>query len=262
MVVPAGKGEHPASDLGGRVALIIGGAAGIGLASSRALAERGATVVIADLDFEAAERAAINITVAGGDASAYCVDASSLDQLRAMFEWIDTKYQKLNVLFSNVGISAANGFDITEEQFDLAFDVNVKSHFFATNYATPLMRRGAPQASIIYMSSGGGLRPFGRSPLYSISKAAILMMTRTFARHLGPDGIRANALCPGPVETAFASRGDDAAYRLAVERWSKDIPLGRVAQPEDVSNVVAFLASDQSMYLTGLAIPVDGGFLA
>lgn len=235
----------------------------MGLASSLALAAEGAEIVIADLDGEAAEQAADEVRTAGGRACAYQVDASSLPQLRALFDFVDKAYGKLNVLFSNVGSRGPNGFDVTEEQFDSVLNINLKIHFFSTNYAVPLMRRCAPQASIIYMSSGAGLRFFGRSPLYSISKASMLMMSRSFARHLGPEGIRVNALCPGPVETAFPSQGVDPAEHAAlVAKWSKDIPLGRIAQPEDIAGVVAFLASDQSMYLTGLSIPVDGGILA
>lgn len=251
------------SDMDNRIALVIGGASGMGLASARALAAQGAEVIIADLDGAAAERAAQQLVASGGKARACQVDASSLPHVRALIDFVDQHYGRLNVLFSNVGSRGPNGFDVTEEQFDDVLNINLKTHFFATNYAAPLLRRCAPHASVIYMASGAGLRFFGRSPLYAISKAGLLMMMRSFARHLGPDGIRVNALCPGPVETAFPGQGMEAgAYQALKAKWSKDIPLGRIAQADDIANVVAFLASDQSMYLSGLSIPVDGGFLA
>jgi NAD(P)-dependent dehydrogenase (short-subunit alcohol dehydrogenase family) len=91
----------------------------------------------------------------------------------------------------------------------------------------------------------------------------MLMMARAFARHLGPDGIRVNALCPGAVDTAFPAEGQDpAVHQATIAQWVKQIPLGRIAQPEDVAEVVAFLASDRAMYLTGLTIPIDGGLMA
>ena len=252
------------SDLQGRLALVIGAAAGIGLASAQALAERGATVMLADRNGDAAEQAADALRAGGAEAVSYEADASSLPQLRGLFDFVDKKYGKLNVLFANVGMRGPDGFDVTEEQFDAVFNLNLKSHFFAASYAIPLLRRCAPHASIIFMSSAGGLRLGGRCPLYSISKAGVVMMARAFARELGPHGIRVNALCPGAIETAFPrwSGLGEAEYRAAIDRGGRNVPLGRIGQPQDVAGVVTFLASDQSGYLTGLAIPVDGGELA
>jgi 3-oxoacyl-[acyl-carrier protein] reductase len=250
-------------NMAGMAALVIGGAAGIGLASARALAAKGAAVVIADHDGDAAEVAAATVKAEGGSSSWFRADASSPPDIEALFAFVEREHGGLNVLFSNVGTRSANGFDVTPEQFDEAFNLNLKHHFFATNLAVPLLKRRAPRASIIYMSSAAGLRFFGRSPLYAMSKASLLMMARAFAKHLGPDGIRVNALCPGAVDTAFPARGaDPEQHRAAVTVWEKQIPLGRIATAEDVANVVAFLASDRSSYLTGLSIPIDGGYFA
>lgn len=251
------------SDLEGRIALVIGGAAGIGLAACVALARKGAEVIVADRDADVAEQAAGQLIAAGGRGVSHCLDFGSLAEIEALFARISDEYGRLHILFSNVGTRCANGFDVSEDDFDAAIDINLKHHFFATRHAVPLMRKCAPQASIIYMSSGAGLRMFERSPLYSISKSGLLMMMRAWARQLGPDGIRANAVCPGPVHTAFPLAGVDPEQQLAAAaRWAKEIPLGRVGQPQDVADVVAFLASDEAAYLTGLAVPVDGGFLA
>jgi NAD(P)-dependent dehydrogenase (short-subunit alcohol dehydrogenase family) len=252
------------NDLQDRIALVIGGAAGIGLASAKALAARGAMVILTDRDGAGAEQGAEAIRALGGQAVARQVDGSSLSELRSLFDWVGKTYGGLNVLFSNVGTRGPDGFDVTEEQFDQTFAINLKSHYFATNYALSLMLPCAPHASIIYTASAGALKLGGRVPLYSISKSAMLMMTRAFARELGPAGIRVNALCPGAIETGFPRWAglDDEQYRLMIERIGHNTPLGRIGQPDDVAGVVAFLASDQSMYVTGLALPIDGGELA
>jgi NAD(P)-dependent dehydrogenase (short-subunit alcohol dehydrogenase family) len=191
------------------------------------------------------------------------VDVFSQIELNALFEFTATHHRCLNVLFSNVGVRGPEGFEATELEFDTVFNANVKQHYFATRLAVPLMRPCAPNASIIYMGSAAGIRYVGGSPLYAISKASLHMMSRAFARHLGPDGIRVNTLCPGPIDTAFSRQGVGGAERLlTVERWEREIPLRRIAEASDVANVVRFLSSDQSLYLTGLLIPVDGGLSA
>lgn len=253
------------SRLANRVALVTGGAGGIGLASARALAAEGASIVIADKNADAAAQAAESLRVTGADVVSYTVDVAELTELKALFDFIGRTFGRLHIFFSNAGIGGAHGFDVTPEQFDQVFDVNLKSAFFATHYALPLLRPCAPHASIIYMSSVRGLHARGKNPLYSMSKAGIIMMARLFARHLGPEGIRANVLCPGGVQTAFPRDWlglSEDEYKVLLEKSAADVPLGRIAQPEDIAALVVFLASDQSAYLTGLAIPVDGGTMA
>jgi len=251
--------------LDGRIALVTGGASGIGLASARALSAAGASVVIADKDGDGAQVAAESINHAGGSAVSFQADVSSLVHVRAMVDFVEKTYGRLHVFFSNAGIGGAKGFDVTEEEFDQVFNINLKSHFFATNYALPLMRLCAPNASIIYTSSVRGVRASPETPLYCMSKATILMMARTFALHLGPSGIRANALCVGAVDTAFPRNwmGISEADHLALRTQSAaKIPVGRIGQPEEIASLVTFLASDQSLFLTGATIPIDGGSTA
>jgi len=251
--------------LEGRIALVTGGAAGIGFASAQALAAEGAAIVIADRNAAGAEAAAASIRASGGMADSFCVDVSSLPQLRALMDFVGTRHGRLNLLFSNAGVGGACGFDVSEAEFDEAFDINVKSHFFATNYAIPLLRLCAPRAAIVYTSSVRGLRASDATPLYCMSKSAILMVARTFALHLGPSGIRANALCVGAVDTEFPRAWMSLTEEQLVDlraRSAAKIPIGRIAQPSEIASLVVFLASDQSSFLTGAAIPIDGGATA
>jgi NAD(P)-dependent dehydrogenase (short-subunit alcohol dehydrogenase family) len=251
--------------LEGKVALISGAASGMGLASSQAFAAEGATVIVADIDGDRAEQVAQNIRAEGGNATSYRVDVSSVTQIEAMFEWVTQSHERLHVLFSHAGIQGAMGFDFTEEEFDHSIDVNLKSHFYATRYALPLLRETAPEASIIYTSSAAGLRACKPSPTYGATKAAIISLMRSTAVLVGPEGIRANAICPGGVETPFSSGFISKSGRSPdeqAERHKREIPLGRIGQPSDVAPVAVFLASDQSRYMTGTWIPVDGGLTA
>lgn len=257
-----------ALELDGRIALITGAGSGIGLASARAFAAEGARVVIADRDAEAAGAAASAIRSDGGEAVAFAVDVGSVGELRGLFDFIATTYGRLNVLFSHAGIQGPLGLDVSEEEFDQVMNINLKSHFFATQLAAPLLSAAAPHASVIYTSSTSGLRAGTLSPLYSTTKAAIIMLARSMARQLGSERIRVNAICPGPVETPFSREyarmagRDDEAYERGLRASGQSIPLGRVAQADDVVGATVFLASDRSMYLSGVAIPVDGGLTA
>jgi len=251
--------------LEGRVALVTGGASGMGFASSRAFAAEGASVIVADVDGDLAEHAAQVIRDDGGQATAYQVDVSSTAQLESMFHWVTQTYERLNVLFSHAGIQGAMGLDFTEEEFDRSINVNLKSHMFATRFALPLLRQSAPQASIIYTSSAAALRACVPSPTYGATKAAIISLMRSMAVILGPEGIRANAICPGGIETPFSSGFISSSGRNPqeeAERHKRSIPLGRIGQPDDVAPTVVFLASDHSQYVTGAWLPVDGGLTA
>ena len=254
--------------LNGTNALVTGGGAGIGLAASLALARQGATVVVADIDIAAAERAANRIIEEGGSASAALVDITSTSSMEAMFEAVGSELGALNLLFSHAGVQGTSGFDISDEQFDHVLHANLRSHFVATRCAVELMRPCAPRASIVYTSSTAALRPNARAPLYAASKAGILSLMRSVAAEYGPIGIRANAICPGPTETrfsrefAFSGGTDEDAYNEMLLAAGRRIPLGRVGQAADVAAAVAFLASEEAAYLNGVVLPVDGGLTA
>lgn len=249
-------------DFEGQVAVVIGGASGMGQAAARILAGRAAQVIIADRDEAAARRVAKAMADQGLAVVARALDARSSTDLAALFTFIEAEYGGLNVLFNTVGVHGPAGLNTDEAAYDETFELNVKAQYFSVLEALPLLRARAPKASAILMSSAGGLRYAGRSPLYAITKAAVVMMARTLARDLGPSGIRVNAICPGAVDTPFAGSDRDPRVRAkGMAAMAQQIPLGRIASADDVGQMVAFLASDAGAYLTGLALPVDGGAL-
>ena len=237
----------------------------MGKASAEALAAEGAIVVVADLDGTGAHQVAEQIRASGGEATGYPVDVSSTYQLREMFDRISEQFGSLDVVFSHAGIQGPPGLDVPEELFDSVVDINVKSHFFCTSYALPLLRRSVTGGSIIYTASTAGLRGMPISPLYGLAKAAILSLMRSVAVILGPEGVRANAICPGAIDTPFSKQ---FAHTIGMDeeeiqsRIVSRIPLGRIGQPTDVAGAVVFLASDRSKYITGTAITIDGGSVA
>ncbi|GAA1840101.1 3-oxoacyl-ACP reductase [Pseudonocardia ailaonensis] len=250
------------------IALVTGGASGMGLASAQRFAEEGATVVVADLDLAAAEAAVKEI---GRDSRAVQVDVGSVDSLRAMFSYVEQEFGRLNVLFNHAGVPGPPGLELTEEQFDRVVDINLKSQFFGTSLALPLLRKAAPRASIIYTSSISGLMGAPSSPIYGMTKGGTQILMRSVAKQLGPEGIRANAICPGPTNTpmlrtfvdpdrAGMDEGDE--YEKQVAARAARIPLRRAAEPGDTAEVALFLASEESRYVTGTWIPVDGGLSA
>ncbi len=243
----------------------------MGLASARRFAAEGAAVVIADLDGDAADRAAAEILAEGGEAKPLRTDVASVASLRRLMRFVQDEYGRLNVLFNHAGVPGPPGLDLTEEQFDRTVDINLKSQFFGTSLAVPLLRAAAPSASIIYTSSISGLMAAPSSPLYGMTKGGTQILMRSVARQLGPDGIRANAICPGPTNTPMlrtfvdpdrVGLADDEDFAQQVAVRAERIPLRRAAEPADTAEVALFLASDESRYVTGTWIPVDGGLSA
>ena len=242
----------------------------MGLASARLFAREGATVVVADLNGEAAKAAVQTISEDGFQAHWYQLDVSSVEQLRGLFGFVDVNFGRLHVLFNHAGIPGPKGLDISEEEFDRVVGINLKSQFFATQLARPLLEKAAPQASIIYTSSTSGLVASPSSPVYAMTKGGTLILMRSVAKQLGPAGIRANAICPGPTDTPMLRVFTDPArsglseedYAVQLETRAKAIPLRRAGSPEDIASAALFLASDDSSFITGVTVPVDGGMLA
>lgn len=253
--------------LQGRIAVVTAGGSGMGRASAIRFAQEGASVVVADIDQAGAQGVVDEIQAAGGDAEAYVVDVSKTDALRGLFEHVDNTYGKLHVLYNNAGIPGAGGVDITEEQWNLAIDINMKSAFFGSSLAIPLLERAAGHASVIYTASTAALVGSAMGPLYCLTKGGMVQLMRALALAYGTKGIRFNAICPGPIDTPmlprfFSRETNEEIERRVPEFIAAAVPMGRPGQPEEIAAAAAFLASDDASFITGVALPVDGGYLA
>jgi NAD(P)-dependent dehydrogenase (short-subunit alcohol dehydrogenase family) len=249
----------------GRVAAVIGGGSGMGRATSLRLAEEGAFVYVVDIG-GGAKTVAEEINAAGGSATAEQLDATDVDELRALYARIDERHGVLHVLHHQVGMPGPGGIDISEQDWQRNIDVNMKSAFYAANLAFDLLRRAEKHGSITLTASTSALIGSPFSPLYSLTKGALVAYARSLALVGAPDGIRVNVVCPGAVDTPmlpqFFGRDPGADIQDLMHNFIGLIPLGRPAQPAEIAGVVSFLASDDAGFVTGVAIPVDGGMVA
>jgi NAD(P)-dependent dehydrogenase (short-subunit alcohol dehydrogenase family) len=254
--------------LKGRVALITAAGSGMGRASAELFASEGAHAIVVDRDPEAAERTVKAITDAGGSASAEQTDVSKVDELEALFARVERDHGVLHVLFNHAGIPGAAGIEMTEAEWQLSVDVNMKSAFFATSFALPLLRKADGHGSVIFTASTTGLVGSPYSPLYSMTKGGVIMFMKGFALMVAKDGIRANAICPGPIETPmlplfFGRTPTEGGVDNEVRGFiAQAVPVGRPGQPSEIATAALFLASDDSSFVTGVALPVDGGYTA
>jgi NAD(P)-dependent dehydrogenase (short-subunit alcohol dehydrogenase family) len=248
-------------DLGGRVALVTGGSRGIGRAIALLLARHGAAVAVASRKLEGCEAVAAEIRAAGAVASAHACHVGEPAQIAATVQAVDALHGKLDILVNNAATNPYYGpaIDMELAAWQKTVDVNLRGYFWASIEAARRMRRQG-KGAIVNVASVNAFRPMDGQACYSMTKAAIVNMTRGLAREWARDGIRVNALVPGIVETQFASaiHGNDS-LRAAVERL---VPMGRIAQPEEMAGAVVFLASDAASYVTGSCVTVDGGWLA
>jgi len=250
-----------------RIALITAAGSGMGRAGALRFASEGAHVIVTDLDGDAADKVAAEIVADGGKATARVLNVADVDAIKATFEWVEQEFGVLHVLYNHAGIPGTAGLeDVTVEQYDKAMTINQRSAFFATEYAIPLLKKAAPHASIIYTSSTSGVVGSPYSPIYSLAKGGITVFMKAVAKRLGPDGIRSNAILPAMIETPMLAQffgrkaGDDVEEQK--KEFSKGVPLNRAGTPEEVAAAAAFLASDDASWVTGAALPLDGGLLA
>ena len=242
-------------DLTGKSAIVTGGASGIGRASAEVLAELGAGVVIADLDAERGEEVAKEV----GGVFVRC-DVSRAADCDAVVAAAVAAHGGVDVLFNNAGIiRRSTVLDIAEDDWDLVMAVNVKSILLMSRRVVPLMA-AAGGGSIVNTGSGWGIKGGASAISYCASKGAVVNMTRAMAIDHGPQNIRVNCVCPGDTATGMLA---DEARQLGetVDSFyadAADRPLGRIGQPRDIAQTVAFLASDAAAFLSGAVIPVDG----
>jgi len=256
--------HKPGGTLAGKVALITGGASGIGKATAELFACEGAAVTIADINVEAGEAVAGAIGDNGGEAIfVRCDVRNASDCQRAVQETAD-RWGRLDILFNNAGVTRrASVLETTEEEWDRVMAVNVKSVFLMSKAAIPVMVK-AGGGVIINTGSGWGLVGGKDAVSYCASKGAVIQLTKAMAIDHGPQNIRVNAVCPGDTDTPMLA-GEAQQLGIPAEQVlaeSVHRPLQRVGRPEEIAQAVLYLASDAASFVTGTTLLVDGGGLA
>ncbi len=249
----------PQFDLTGKVAIITGSSKGIGESIARGFAEHGAKVVISSRNQEAVDEVAAAFKTDGLEATGIACHIGDPKQLKNLVHQTQEIYGGVDILVNNAATNPVFGplVDMEGEVFDKIMSVNVKSCFQLANLCHPIMKsRGG--GAIINISSVEGKKPSNGLSLYSVSKAALLMLTQTQAKEWGPDGIRSNALCPGLVKTKFSKALWTNEKILG--SFTNHLPLNRMAQPDEMAGLALFLAAPASSYCTGGVYTCDGGF--
>lgn len=244
--------------LTGKTAAITGAGAGMGRATAELFADRGASVVVVDVDGDAAAETVDRIEREGGETVAVEADVSDTDAVRRFVDRTVDEFGAIDVLHNNAGVPMESTpvADVTETTWDRVLDVNLKSAFLGAKHAVPRMRE-QDGGVILNTASTAGIRPRTGLSAYCASKGGMITLTKQLAYELAGDDIRVNAICPVATDTGMLS--EFASDGLSVEDMLDTIPLGRLAEPEDVAEAAAFLASDDAEMITGTALEVDGG---
>jgi NAD(P)-dependent dehydrogenase (short-subunit alcohol dehydrogenase family) len=255
--------------LQGKVAVITGSTAGIGRAGAIGFAREGARVVVSGRDRRRGEGVVSDIERQGGQASFIPADVLSVADIENLIKQTVETYRRLDIFWHNAGTVGPDSVeDITEEGYDSALAVNLKAAVFGAKFAVPEIRK-AGGGSILFTGSVAGLKQASYSMTYSLAKTGLVMLARKLAVDLAGDNIRVNCLCPGRVETEMraAIAGQKAkALGISREEWVRRdvsrIPLGRYVTEDEVVSAAIFLVSDRAASITGVALPIDGGFRA
>jgi NAD(P)-dependent dehydrogenase (short-subunit alcohol dehydrogenase family) len=246
-----------------RVAIVTGGAQGIGGATARRLAEEGARVLIADVSGEEAERNRDKIRQAGGQAELIVADIGRPAEIRGFVERAESLWGRIDILVNNAYGGRAEGvqgsaLEVTEEGWDRGMGLMAKALFLSTKHVVPIMRRGGG-GSIVNIASVHGLLVAPGKLVYETGKAAVIAATRQTACDFGPLGIRVNAICPGHIVTERIQAAMWEGNPRGLEFFAQQYPLRRTGRPADIANAIAFLCSDLAAYVTGIELNVSGG---
>lgn len=243
----------------GKSVIVTGGASGIGEATVKLFAAEGASVVIADVN-SAGESVAQQLCQQGQKAIFIQTDVSKADDANRLIQETLNQYGRLDILHNNAGILVVGAVTtISEADWDRCIDINLKSVYLVSKYAIPAMQQTGGGV-IINTASTAGISGGSGYAVYGASKAGIILLTQCMALDFARHNIRVNAVCPGPTATPMIlSSATD--QQSALDRWAKELPIGRAGKPEDTAKAVAYLASDDASFVTGSAFVVDGGRL-
>ena len=246
----------------GKVALVTGAASGLGLATAKAFAESGASVVLADWNDKAARTAADELAAQGHKAIAIRCDVADDAQVEAMVAQTVAAFGSLDAAYNNAGVQnvLAEMADTTREDYDRVMGINLRGEWSCMKFELQQMRKQGGGA-IVNCSSLGGLVGGAERGIYHAAKHGVLGFTKSAALEYAARGIRINAICPGLIWTPMADRMVAGGQGDALKAMENSIPMGRVGRPEEIANAVLWLCSDAASYVTGQSISVDGGFV-
>ena len=241
--------------LTGKVSIITGAGQGIGRATALKFAKEGAKVAVCDINLDAVGQTVELVQSAGGEAIGFRVDVTDKDSITAMVDGVMAKWGRVDTLVNNAGIVQDAQFKkMSEDQFDRVIDVNLKGVYNCTKAVVDIMLAQNSGCILNASSIVGIYGNFGQTN-YAATKFGVIGMVKTWARELGRKGIRANAICPGFVETPILATMPEKVVRMMEDR----VPMGRLAKPEEIANTYAWLASDEASYINGAVIEVSGG---
>ena len=248
-------------DFTDKVVFVSGSSRGIGEAIVRAFAANGARVIVSSRDQAACEKVAESIRENGGNAQAKAAHAGRMEDVQAIFDWIQSEYGRLDVLVNCGGTNPFYGLigDTPEAAFDKTIDVNLKGPFYLSANAVKMMKEQGGGA-IVNVASINGITPGHLQGIYSMTKCAMINMTKAFAKEYGHDGVRVNAICPGLVDTKMTAVF--TANEEMLKSHTDSFPIPRAGVPDDMVGGVLYLASDAAAFTTGTTLVMDGGHIA